>query len=62
MGAGKSKKELLTQAVKLIKEPTKIEEIEISGISSKAVGKAIEMLIVQKVLNGKVEDGIFHPE
>ena len=62
MGSGKSKKELLTQAVKLIQEPTPIEEIEITGISSKAVGKAIEMLIVQKVLNGKVVDGTFHPE
>ena len=62
MGSGKSKKELLTEAVKLIKEPTPIEEIEIDGTSSKAVGKAIEMLIVQKVLNGKVENGIFHPE
>ena len=62
MGSGTSKKELLTQAVKLIQEPTLIEEIEIKGISSKAVGKAIEMLIVQKVLNGKVVDGTFHPE
>ena len=62
MGSGTSKKELLTQAVKLIQEPTPIEEIEIAGISSKAVGKAIEMLIVQKVLNGQVVDGTFHPE
>ena len=62
MGAGTSKKELLIQAVKLIKEPTPIEKIEIAGISSKAVGRAIEMLITQKNIKGKVIDGIFHPE
>ena len=62
MGSGTSKKELLIQAVKLIKEPTPIEEIEIAGVSSKAVGKAIETLIVQKSIEGKVENGIFHPK
>ena len=62
MGSGTSKKELLIQAVKLIKEPTPIEKIEIAGISSKAVGRAIEMLITQKNINGKVIDDIFHPE
>jgi hypothetical protein len=62
MAAGKSKKELLIQAVKLITEPTPIEEIEIAGISSKAVEKAIETLINQKNLTGKVEEGYFYPK
>ena len=62
MGSGTSKKELLIQAVKLIEKPTPIDEIEIQGISSQAVGKAIEMLITQKNLNGKVKEGKFYPE
>jgi hypothetical protein len=62
MAAGTSKKELLIQAVKLITEPTPIEEIEIAGISSKAVEKAIETLINQKSLTGKVEEGYFYPK
>ncbi len=62
MGSGTSKKELLIQAVKLIEKPTPIDEIEIQGISSKAVGKAIETLISQKSLNGEVKEGKFYPE
>ena len=62
MGSGTSKKELLIQAVKLIEKPTPIDEIENQGISSQAVGKAIEMLITQKNLNGKVKEGKFYPE
>lgn len=62
MGSGKSKKELLIQAVNLIKEPTSINEIEIAGISSQAVGKAIETLISQKSISGRVEEGRFYPE
>ena len=62
MGSGTSKKELLIQAVKLIEKPTPIDQIEIQGISSQAVGKAIEMLITQKNLNGKVKEGKFYPE
>ncbi|MHA1977261.1 MAG: hypothetical protein ACW98F_09180 [Candidatus Hodarchaeales archaeon] len=62
MGSGMSKKELLIQAVKLIEKPTPIDEIEIQGISSQAVGKAIETLITQKSLNGKVKEGKFYPD
>lgn len=62
MGSGTSKKESLIQVVKLIEKPTPIDEIEIQGISSQAVGKAIETLIAQKSLNGEVKDGKFYPE
>jgi hypothetical protein len=62
MGSGKSKKELLIQAVQLVKEPTPIDEIEIAGISSKAVEKAIQTLISQKSISGRVEEGRFFPE
>ncbi|MCK5343634.1 MAG: hypothetical protein KAR20_09525, partial [Candidatus Heimdallarchaeota archaeon] len=62
MGSGTSKKEALIQAVKLIEKPTPIDEIEIQGISSQTVGKAIETLITQKSLNGEVKDGKFYPE
>jgi hypothetical protein len=62
MGSGTSKKTLLIEAVKLIKEPTPISEIEIQGISAQAVEKAIQMLISQKNLSGKVEEGLFYPE
>jgi len=61
IGSGKSKKELLIQAVNLVQEPTPIDQIEITGISAAAVGKAIGTLITQGELNGKVEDGIFYP-
>jgi len=61
IGSGKSKKELLIQAVNLVQEPTPIDQIEITGISAAAVGKAIGTLITQGKLNGKVEDGIFYP-
>lgn len=59
---GKSKKELLIEAIKLIQEPTPIEQIEIAGISSAAVGKAIETLIKQGNLNGRIENGTFYPK
>ena len=62
IGSGKSKKELLIQAVNLVQEPTPIDQIEITGISAAAVGKAISTLISQGKLNGKVEGGIFHPQ
>jgi hypothetical protein len=62
MGEGTSKKELLIQSVKLIEKPTSIEEIEIKGISSQSVEKAIQMLINQKKVNGKVENGKFYPK
>lgn len=61
IGSGQSKKELLIQAVNLVQEPTPIDQIEITGISSVAVGKAIRTLIDQGKLNGKVEDDIFYP-
>ena len=61
IGSGKSKKELLIQAVNLVQEPTPIDQIEITGISAAAVGKAIGTLITQGELNGKVEDGIIYP-
>ncbi len=61
IGSGKSKKELLIQAVNLVQEPTPIDQIEIMGISAAAVGKAISTLIHQGKLKGKVEDGIFYP-
>ncbi|MHA1973385.1 MAG: hypothetical protein ACTSW1_10340 [Candidatus Hodarchaeales archaeon] len=61
IGSGKSKKELLIQAVGLIKDPTPIEEIEIAGISAKAVGKAIEHLLSQGELQGKIENNVFFP-
>jgi hypothetical protein len=59
---GKSKKELLIEAINLIKEPTPVEQIEIAGISATAVGKAIETLIEQGSLKGRVEKGIFYPQ
>jgi len=59
---GKSKKELLTEAINLVQEPTPIEQIEIAGISSAAVGKAIETLINQGNLSGRIENGIFYPK
>jgi transcription initiation factor TFIIIB Brf1 subunit/transcription initiation factor TFIIB len=62
MGSGKSKKELLIQAVNLMKEPTPIEQIEISGISAAAVNKAIKTLIDQGNLKGRIEEGIFYPQ
>ncbi|MFX0123306.1 MAG: chromatin protein Cren7 [Candidatus Hodarchaeota archaeon] len=61
IGSGKSKKELLIQAVSLVQEPTPINQIEITGISAAAVSKAISTLINQGELNGKVEDGVFYP-
>ena len=61
IGSGKSKKELLIQAVNLVQEPTPIDQIEIAGISTAAVGKDISTLINQGELNGKVEAGIFYP-
>ena len=61
IGSGKSKKELLIQAVTLVEEATHINQIEIAGISTAAVGKAIETLINQGELNGRVENGIFYP-
>ncbi len=62
IGSGKSKKELLIQAVNLVREATPIDQIEIAGISTTAVGKAIETLITQGELNGRVKDGIFYPQ
>lgn len=62
IGSGKSKKELLIQAVALVQEATPIEQIEIEGISAAAVSKAIVTLINQGQLNGKVKDGIFYPK
>ncbi len=61
IGSGKSKKELLIQAVNLVKEPTPIEQIEIAGISAAAVGKAIKLLIDQGDIKGRVEDNMFYP-
>ncbi len=61
IGSGQSKRESLIQAVKLIQDPTPIDQIEIAGVSPTAVGKAIETLINQGHLNGKVESGIYHP-
>ncbi len=62
IGSGKSKKELLIQAVNLVEEATDIDQIEIAGISAAAVGKAIETLINQGELKGRVENGIFYPQ
>ncbi|MFX0185405.1 MAG: hypothetical protein ACFE95_20170 [Candidatus Hodarchaeota archaeon] len=62
IGSGKSKKELLIQAVNLVKEPTPIEQIEISGISATAVSKAIKTLIDQGNLKGRIKEGIFYPK
>lgn len=62
IGSGQSKRDSLIQAVKLIKNPTPIDQIEIAGVSPTAVGKAIQTLITQGYLNGNVENGIFHPE
>ncbi|UCG90557.1 MAG: chromatin protein Cren7 [Candidatus Heimdallarchaeota archaeon] len=62
IGSGKSKKELLIQAVNLVEEATSIDQIEIAGISAAAVGKAIETLINQGELSGRVENGIFYPK
>lgn len=62
IGSGKSKKELLIQAVNLVREATPIDQIEIAGISTAAVGKAIETLITQGELNGRIKDGIFYPQ
>ncbi len=61
IGSGKSKKELLIQAVNLVEEATNIDQIEIAGISAAAVGKAIQTLINQGELKGRVESGIFYP-
>ena len=61
IGSGKSKKELLIQAINLLQKPTPIEEIEIEGISPVAVGKAIQTLIDKGQISGKVENNIFHP-
>ncbi len=62
IGSGKSKKELLIQAVNLVKAATPIDQIEIGGISANAVGKAIQTLINQGELNGRIEEGIFYPK
>lgn len=62
IGSGMSKKETLVQAVSLIQEPTSIDQIEIKGISSASVGKAIQTLIKAGSLKGKIEDNIFYPE
>jgi rubredoxin len=62
IGSGKSKKELLIQAVNLVKDATPIDQIEIGGISAAAVGKAIQTLINQGEINGKIENGIFYPQ
>ncbi|MHA2243726.1 MAG: chromatin protein Cren7 [Candidatus Hodarchaeales archaeon] len=62
IGSGKSKKELLIQAVNLVQEATPIAQIEIAGISAAAVNKAIKTLINQGKLNGRVEDEIFYPQ
>ena len=61
IGSGKSKKELLIEAIKLVQEPTSIDQIEIANISSAAVGKAIKTLIDQGKITGRVEEGIFYP-
>ncbi|MFX1285392.1 MAG: hypothetical protein ACFFB5_17225 [Promethearchaeota archaeon] len=61
IGSGKSKRELLIQAVNLVEEATPIDQIEIAGISAASVGKAIERLINQGELNGRVENGVFYP-
>ena len=62
IGSGKSKKELLIQAVNLVQEATPIAQIEIAGISAAAVSKAIKTLINQGKLNGRIEDEIFYPQ
>ncbi|MFX0149851.1 MAG: hypothetical protein ACFFAJ_03630 [Candidatus Hodarchaeota archaeon] len=59
---GKSKKELLIEAINLIEGPTPIEQIEIAGISAGAVNKAIQTLINQGNLKGRIEKGIFYPQ
>lgn len=60
IGSGKSKKDLLIQAINLIQEPTPIDQIEIAGISPAAVGKAIQTLIDKGEIKGKVENNVFH--
>ena len=62
IGSGMSKKETLLQAVSLIQVPTSIDQIEITGISSASVGKAIQTLIKTGSLTGKIKDNIFYPE
>ena len=62
IGSGQSKRESLIQAVKLIQDPTPIDQIEIAGVSPTAVGKAIETLINQGLVGGKVENSIYHPK
>lgn len=62
IGSGKSKKDLLIQAVNLVQEATPIDQIEIAGISAAAVSKAIKTLINQGKLNGRIEDEIFYPQ
>jgi len=61
IGSGHSKKELLIQAVNLIKEPTNIENIEIEGISTASVEKAIGLLIEQGQLKGKIQNSKYYP-
>lgn len=61
IGSGQSKKELLIQAVNLIKEPTNIENIEIEGISAASVEKAIGLLIEQGQLKGKIQNAKYYP-
>ncbi len=62
IGSGKSKKELLIQAVSLVQEATPIAQIEIAGISAAAVSKAIKTLINQGKLKGRVDDEILYPQ
>lgn len=61
IGSGQSKKEMLIQAVSLIKEPTNIENIEIEGISTASVEKAIGLLIEQGQLKGKIQNAKYYP-
>ncbi|MFW9856422.1 MAG: hypothetical protein ACFFFG_15325 [Candidatus Thorarchaeota archaeon] len=62
IGSGMSKKETLLQAVSLIREPTSIDQIEIKGVSSTSVEKAIQTLIKTGSLSGRIEENIFYPE
>lgn len=61
IGSGKSKKELLIQAINLLQEPTSIEQIEIKGVSPAAVGKAIQIMIDRGQISGKIENDVFLP-
>ncbi len=61
IGSGKSKKELLIQAVNLLQEPTPIEQIEIEGVSPASVGKAIQIMIDRGQMSGKIENEVFLP-